>query len=123
MFSQAFSGLWPVVGSSRPSNPATLHAMPLYQYAIILPDGEEGMVFEVMQKMTDPPLTEHPVLKMPVRRIISAPGLGGEWATSREKSNLSDAKLAEKGFTKYVKTGDGTYEKAAGAGPDQIRGK
>ena len=41
--------------------------MPLYQYEVILPDGEEGMVFEVMQKMSDPPLTEHPVLKLPSR--------------------------------------------------------
>ena len=97
--------------------------MPLYQYEIILPDGEEGMTFEVMQKMTDPPLTEHPVLKMPVRRVITAPSAGGEWTSSREKANLSDAKLAEKGFAKYVKTGDGTYEKAAGNGPRKISGK
>jgi hypothetical protein len=35
-------------------------------------------------------------------------------------SNLSDKNLNEKGFTKYVKAGDGYYEKRAGKGPDVI---
>ena len=37
---------------------------------------------------------------------------------------ISDSNLASKGFTKYVKTGNGTYEKTAGGGTKQIkRGK
>ncbi len=96
--------------------------MPLYTYEVILPDGEEGMIFEIMQKITDEPLTEHPVLKMPVRRIITAASLGGTWAESREKSNLSDDRIAGKGFAKYVKVDDdGTYEKVAGIGPKKIK--
>jgi hypothetical protein len=35
-------------------------------------------------------------------------------------SNLRDKNLNEKGFTKYVKAGDGYYEKRAGKGPDVI---
>jgi hypothetical protein len=33
---------------------------------------------------------------------------------------MSDGKLESKGFTKYVKMGDGRYEKRAGQGPDVI---
>jgi hypothetical protein len=38
----------------------------------------------------------------------------------RMKSAMSDRKLESKGFTKYVKMGDGRYEKRAGQGPDVI---
>ena len=34
----------------------------------------------------------------------------------------SDKNLAAKGFTKYVKTGDGTYEKTAGTGRSRSSG-
>jgi hypothetical protein len=33
---------------------------------------------------------------------------------------LSDRNLADKGFTKYVKTDPGRYEKTAGNGPSEI---
>jgi hypothetical protein len=36
---------------------------------------------------------------------------------------LSDKNLSDKGFTKYVKAGDGMYEKSAGKGPDKISAK
>ena len=38
----------------------------------------------------------------------------------RAKSVADDKKLDRLGFTKYVKSGDGTYEKRAGKGPDVI---
>lgn len=38
----------------------------------------------------------------------------------KAKSNLSDKKLDAQGLTKYVKMGDGKYEKRAGKGPDVI---
>lgn len=113
-----------VPGRKRHSSTHYTPAMPLYQYEVILPDGEEGMAFEVMQKITDPPLTEHPTLKLPVRRVISAPAIGGNWSSARVANNMSDAGLASKGFTKYVKTGDGTYERSAGTGgPKKLGGK
>ena len=34
---------------------------------------------------------------------------------------MSDKNLASKGFTKYVKTGNGSYEKTAGDGPKKIK--
>ena len=36
------------------------------------------------------------------------------------KSVADDKKLDRMGFTKYVKAGDGHYEKTAGKGPDVI---
>ena len=50
--------------------------------------------------------------------LFRSPAIHGA-GTSRE--TLSNKNLAAKGFTKYVKAGDGTYEKAAGKGPDVIR--
>lgn len=43
--------------------------MPIYVYEII----KSGETFEVLQKITDRPLTEHPETGEPVRRILSAP--------------------------------------------------
>ena len=94
--------------------------MPTYVYEVILEDDEPGMRFEVEQKMSDAALTEHPVTGQPVRRVITAPNIAAKWSDSKAKSTLSDKNLAEKGFTKYVKTGDGKYEKTTGKGPDSI---
>lgn len=95
--------------------------MPIYVYETLLPDGTAGDRFEWMQKMSAPPLTEHPESGEPVRRVITAPNIGGMWnegAMSRRMKD--DKKLDELGFTKYVKSGDGVYEKRAGKGPDTI---
>lgn len=94
--------------------------MPTYVYEVLLDDGEPGQVFEIEQKMSDPPLTKHPVTGQPVRRVIQAPNIGGSWSESGQKQRLSDSNLAAKGFTKYVKTDKGVYEKTAGAGPKKI---
>lgn len=95
--------------------------MPIYVYEVILEDEDEpGMVFEVMQRMDDPPLTRHPTTGQPVRRVIQAPHLPGQWCESSKRATLSDKNLGEKGFTKYVKVGQGQYEKTTGKGPDRI---
>ena len=44
--------------------------MPVYVYEVITDDGEEGQIFEVMQKMSDDPLTQHPTTGQPVRRVM-----------------------------------------------------
>ena len=97
--------------------------MPLYVYEVILPDGGGGAQFEVLQPMSDPPLTEHPETGEPVRRVFGAPNAPRAWTDSQGKAKISDSNLAAKGFTKYVKTGSGTYEKAAGDGPKELRRK
>jgi len=94
--------------------------MPIYVYAIIQADGSEGETFEWLQGINDTPLTVHPETGVPVRRLITAANLGGSWTDMKATSKLSNKNLAEKGFTKYVKAGDGKYEKAAGKGPDVI---
>lgn len=97
--------------------------MPLYVYETIRDDGEPGEMFEVFQPMSDEPLTRHPETGEPVRRVIQPPNIAGKWSDMGAKQSLSDKNLARQGFTKYVKTGDGRYEKTTGKGPDTISGK
>jgi hypothetical protein len=44
------------------------------------------------------------------------------WSEGAMSNSVSDDKLKKHGFTKYVKTGDGTYEKTVGSGPSMISG-
>ena len=95
--------------------------MPLYQYEVINADGSSGEQFEVFQSMADAALTQHPQTGQPVRRVLVAPAIGGKWSDSAMSRSVADDKKLDKlGFTKYVKSGDGYYEKRAGKGPDVI---
>jgi predicted nucleic acid-binding Zn ribbon protein len=94
--------------------------MPVYVYEVIMEDGDEGQVFEVVQRMSDEPLTQHPTTGQPVRRIIQAPNIATKYTSSHEKKTLSNENLAAKGFTRYEKAGDGQYVKTAGDGPKTI---
>ncbi|MBL9119247.1 MAG: FmdB family transcriptional regulator [Phycisphaerae bacterium] len=94
--------------------------MPTYVYAVVLPDGSDGRVFEVVQRMSDQPLTKDPESGEPVRRLITAPNLSLQWSESAGKKKLSDKNLERLGFTKYQNAGGGTFEKRAGAGPNAI---
>lgn len=97
--------------------------MPLYVYQVIEADGSEGEVIEVFQNMSEEPLTKHPETGKPVQRLLSLPNAPRKYGDSNVKSQLSDKNLDRMGFTKYVKSGDGTYEKRAGGGPDVITRK
>ncbi|MBT5020185.1 MAG: zinc ribbon domain-containing protein [Planctomicrobium sp.] len=95
--------------------------MPTYVYETIQEDGSPGETFEVIQPISDKPLTEHPETGEPVQRVIQPPFIGGTWSESAMHKSTNDNKKLEKmGFTKYVKAGDGTYEKTAGKGPRTI---
>jgi predicted nucleic acid-binding Zn ribbon protein len=95
--------------------------MPLYQYETITEGDTPGEQFELFQSMADPPLTKHPETGKPIRRVLCAPAIGGKWSDSAMgRAVADDKKLDRLGFTKYVKSGDGTYEKRAGKGPDII---
>lgn len=94
--------------------------MPTYVYQVINADGSEGEQFEVVQKMSDPPLARHPETGAAVRRVIQPPNIAGNWSDAATKSKLSDKNLDRLGFTKYQRAGDGKYEKRAGSGPDTI---
>ncbi|HEY0984986.1 MULTISPECIES: FmdB family zinc ribbon protein [unclassified Schlesneria] len=94
--------------------------MPLYEYAVVNDDGSHGQVFEVLQKIGEPPLTTHPETGQPVERIISAASvprpMGGPI-----KGDISNRNLEKLGFTKYQKSSTGSYEKVLGDGPDLIK--
>lgn len=95
--------------------------MPIYVYEVITADESEGKQFEIFQSMADAPLTKHPETGEPIRRVFQAPAIGGKWSeAAMGKAVADDKKLDRMGFTKYVKSGDGVYEKRAGKGPDVI---
>lgn len=95
--------------------------MPVYTYQIINEDGSDGEVFEVLRRMSDPPLTRHPETGQPVKRIYQPVNIATKWTDRHTKQNLSDSNLEKHGFTKYVRQGKGQYERTAGSGgPDHI---
>jgi len=94
--------------------------MPTYVYQVITDDDSDGECFEVVQKMSDEPLTGHPETGAPVRRVPQAPTIPGAGSDHHTKKLLSDKNLDRIGFTKYERAGDGHYEKKAGSGPNVI---
>jgi hypothetical protein len=93
--------------------------MPLYVYQVIEDDGSEGEVFEVLQEMSEAPLTQHPENGKRVQRLLGMPSTMRRYAPG----NLSNQKLERLGFTRYQRSGKGTYEKTAGSGPNIITGQ
>lgn len=95
--------------------------MPIYTYQVIKPDGSPGETFDVVRKMSDPPLTEHPETGEPVKRIFSPIHIAGPGSEHHQKALTSDKNLEKHGFTKYVKSGKGKYERRVGdAGPEHL---
>ncbi len=96
--------------------------MPTYVYEVIRDDEQPGERFEVVQPMSDAPLVHHPETGEPVRRVFLPTWIAGKYAPNRtERALADDKKLERMGFTKYVKSGDGTYEKSLGSGPDLLK--
>ena len=96
--------------------------MPIYVYQEILEDGSDGECFEVVQSMSDEPLTENPVTGRKVRRVIQAPHIGTQHTTGKEKAMLDNKNVERLGFTKYEKDKlTGRYHRTAGKeGPGTI---
>ena len=88
--------------------------MPLYDYAPTSGhcDRCDGR-FEAFQRLADPKLTECPTCGQACQRLVSAAGLVGRYSTS-------NSRVKELGMTKYVKAGDGYYERAAGTGGPKV---
>lgn len=85
--------------------------MPIYEYVHKLRDDSNCLEFiEVFQQMSEPPLTECPQCGKQILKKISLPGRH----QGSVKDRLSDQNLSKHGFSKYVKSSDGSYEKAAG---------
>lgn len=90
--------------------------MPIYEYE---PDDGNcekcGGRFEVLQSIQDGPLAVCPDCGKPCHRVLSA------FSMARDESKLLSAKNIErKGFARYERTGDGTYEKTCGKGPAKL---
>lgn len=86
--------------------------MPIYTYRS---DSESpceqcGGTQEILQRMSDAPLTECESCGKAIRRVISLP-----CRPIVNSGNLSDSNIEAKGFTKYVRAGKGRYEKVAGS--------
>ena len=97
--------------------------MPTYVYETLDANGTpSGERFEVVQSMTDDPLTIHPETGAPVRRVFVPFRIAGKHSPIHtDKAVKDDRKLERLGFTKYVKASDGKYEKVLGKGPDQLK--
>ncbi len=98
--------------------------MPTYVYEILTKEGEgTGKTFEIVQSMKDDALKKHPETGEPVRKVILAPRIAGDWSPIKSKGKLSNENLSRLGFTKYERKGKGYMERVAGKdGPATIGG-
>ena len=82
--------------------------MPVYVYKALA--GKSDCIcsdmFEKVQSMSEPPLTNCPQCGAPVQRIIQPVGL-----VKGKKGMLSDKNIKKHGFTKLVNEGDGKFRK------------
>ena len=92
--------------------------MPTYTYEEILPDGNPGSRFEVIQAMSDAPLTQHPRTGKPIRKVLASPALNTRYSEKASQRALDNKNLTQKGFTQYEKDKlTGRYHKTAGNDP------
>jgi hypothetical protein len=85
--------------------------MPLRRYIVIKPDGAEGQEFEVDLPPEALDFTQHPVTKEPCRRVLESPTLTTKYGEGAMKQGLSDKRLAQAGFQKLEKDGQGGWNK------------
>ncbi len=88
--------------------------MPLYDYAPV--SGRCAQCkgrFEAFQRLSEPKLEHCPACGKACERLVSAAAIGGKYSTS-------STRVKELGMTKYVKAGDGYYERAAGTGGPKV---
>jgi putative FmdB family regulatory protein len=55
-----------------------------------------------------------------LNRLVSSPADLKRVDQFFHKESYTDKEIGSRGLTKYVNRGDGTYEKAAGSGPDRV---
>lgn len=94
--------------------------MPIYRYLPVdsLPGCAEcGPGIELLQRISDAPLTACPSCGTAVARVLSAPQV-----VSGGAHLLRESHVAKHGFTQYRRAGKGVYEKTTGKGPDYISG-
>lgn len=92
--------------------------MPVYEYGPVSGSCKicNGR-FERFQSINDEAYSKCPICNEPCKRLISAVAVA-----KTPGDLLSDKNVGRAGFTKYKKTGEGTYEKVAGEkGPDTLK--
>lgn len=95
--------------------------MPLYTYEFINSDGSPGEAFELLRRMSDPPLERHPETGQPIRRVFQPVHIAGVTSSLHDKTRLDNKNLEKHGFTAYRRNGKGHYERTAGKeGPSSI---
>lgn len=85
--------------------------MTLRRYIVIKADGAEGDEFEVDLPADAPDFTQHPVTKEACRRILSTASLTIRYGEGAMKQAVSDKRLAQAGFQKLEKNGEGGWTK------------
>ena len=75
--------------------------------------------FEKTQRMSAAALEKCPQCGAAVERVIQAPMLGN---IEGRLKGPSDSALKGAGFTKFQRTGKGSYEKQYGSGPSRLGG-
>ncbi len=91
---------------ARPRN-----KMPLRRYIVIKADGVEGEEFEVDLPADAPDFTQHPVTKEACRRLLATPSLTIRYGEGAMKQAVSEKRLAQAGFQKLEKNGEGGWTK------------
>ncbi len=89
--------------------------MPLFDYRC-------GSCGAVREHLVRPPSEEPSSCPCggPLERLAPTPADLKRHDGFYHKETFSDRDIASRGLTKYVNRGDGTYEKAAGNGPDRV---
>ncbi|HMS56624.1 MAG TPA: hypothetical protein PKA27_14615 [Fimbriimonadaceae bacterium] len=87
--------------------------MPIYVY-YYLDNQDSDERLEIWQEISESPLEACPITDRPVKRHVGSvmPALFGK------EHVLSDENVKGRGFVKYVKSGDGVYERAQGDDPE-----
>jgi len=85
--------------------------MPIRRYIVIKADGAEGEEFEVDLPPEAPDFTQHPVTKEACRRVLDTPSLTIRYGEGAMKQAVSEKRLAQAGFQKLEKNGDGGWTK------------
>jgi hypothetical protein len=96
--------------------------MPINIYEILENGRPTGELLEVEQRLSDSPLTHHPITKQQIRKQLSTPNLNIEYTDGKEKRLNESQYVEQKGFLKYEKDpATGHYHKTAGhSGPNEI---
>jgi putative FmdB family regulatory protein len=89
--------------------------MPIYEYKC-----ENGHVFDVMQKMSEDPLTECVECGAPVRKVLQPVGISfkgsGFYSTDYSKKSAKTDSKETKETKETVKSGESSTNGAAGSG-------